>query len=445
MHTKETILADVKSWGVKFIRLQFTDLFGVLKNVEIPTSQLEKALNNQMMFDGSSIDGFVRIEESDMFLYPDVSTWLILPSNLEYGTVARLICDVYHPDGRPFEGDPRGILKRVLADAKEMGYEAFVGPEPEFFLFKKHTDGSAIQPDGTLITNDRAGYFDLAPLDEGESCRRDIVLTLEEMGFEMEAAHHEVAIGQHEVDFKYEDALRTADNIQTFKLVVKSIAEKHGLVASFMPKPIFGENGSGMHGNMSLFKGGTNAFYDEFGPEQLSETAYHYIAGILRYARENAAITNPIINSYKRLVPGYEAPVYTAWSTSNRTCMIRIPASRGAGTRVEARNWDPSSNPYLGLAVLIKAGLKGIEDKLAVPKQHKENLYHMDEETRKAKGIGTLPGSLGEALEEMEQSDLVKSVLGEHAYNAYLRGKQMEVEEYRMIVTRWELERYLHI
>lgn len=445
MKTKEMILTEAHEKNVRFIRLQFTDLFGNLKNVEIPTSQLIKALANQIMFDGSSIEGFARIEESDMYLHPDYNTWLILPSNLEYGTVARLICDVYRPDGTPFAGDPRGILRRVLEEAKAKGYTANVGPEPEFFLFKKNKDGSAINQDGTLVTNDGAGYFDLAPLDEGENCRRDIVLTLEEMGFEMEAAHHEVAIGQHEVDFRYEDALHTADNIQTFKLVVKSIAEKHGLVASFMPKPIFGENGSGMHCNMSLFKDGENAFYDAKGEEGLSETAYHYIAGILKYAREAAAITNPIINSYKRLVPGYEAPVYTAWSTSNRTCMIRIPASRGMGTRVEARHWDPSSNPYLGLAVLIKAGLQGIEEGLVVPAQHKENLYHMDEATRKAKGIGTLPGSLAEALEEMEGSDLVKSVLGEHAYNLYIKGKKMEVDEYRMTVTRWELERYLNI
>lgn len=443
--SREEILTQVKDKEVRFIRLQFTDLFGNLKNVEIPRSQLEKALDNQIMFDGSSIEGFARIEESDMYLYPDLKTWRILPSNLEYGTVARLICDVHRPDGTPFEGDPRGILRRVLQEAAEKGYTANVGPEPEFFLFKKNASGSPINEDGSLVTNDGAGYFDLAPLDEGENCRRDIVLTLEEMGFEMEAAHHEVAIGQHEVDFRYEDALHTADNIQTFKLVVKSIAEKHGLVASFMPKPIFGENGSGMHCNMSLFKDGANAFYNENGPEQLSETAYQYIAGVLKYAREASAVTNPIINSYKRLVPGYEAPVYTAWSTSNRTCMIRIPASRGNGTRVEARHWDPSSNPYLGLAVLIKAGLQGIEEGLDAPPQHKENLYHMDDETRKAKGIGTLPGSLAEALEEMKNSKLVKDVLGEHAYKSYIKGKTMEVDEYRMTVTRWELERYLNI
>lgn len=443
--TKEEILDEATLKEVKFIRLQFTDLFGNLKNVEIPTSQLAKALSNEMMFDGSSIEGFVRIEESDMYLYPDLSTWLILPSNLEYGNVARLICDIHHPDGSAFEGDPRGILKRVLKDAADKGFTAYVGPEPEFFLFKKDKDGNVIRADGSLVTNDAGGYFDLAPIDEGENCRRDIVLTLEEMGFEMEAAHHEVAVGQHEVDFKYEDALHTADNIQTFKLVVKSIAEKHGLVASFMPKPIFGENGSGMHCNMSLFKDGVNAFYDEDGENQLSTVAYQYIAGVLKYAREASAITNPIINSYKRLVPGYEAPVYTAWSTSNRTCMIRIPAARKNGTRVEARHWDPSSNPYLGLAVLIKAGLTGVEEKLTAPCQQKENLYLMDDETRKEKGIGTLPGSLTEALEELEKSVLVKSVLGDHAYRSYVKGKKMEADEYRMIVTRWELEKYLNI
>jgi glutamine synthetase len=442
--TKEKITKIAKEEGVRFIRLQFTDLFGNLKNVEIPYSQLEKALSNEMMFDGSSIEGFARIEESDMYLYPDYDTWLILPSNLEYGKVARLICDVYHPDGRPFEGDPRGILKRTLKKVTDKGYIAYVGPEPEFFLFKKHADGSVIGKDGSLRVNDHGGYFDMAPLDEGENCRRDIVLTLEEMGFEMEAAHHEVAPGQHEVDFKYEDALKTADNIQTFKLVVKSIAEKHGLMASFMPKPIQGINGSGMHCNMSLFKDGENVFYDENGPEQLSEIAYHFIAGVLKYTRENTAITNSTISSFKRLKIGYESPVYAAWSTSNRTCMIRIPASRKSGTRVELRQVDPLCSPYLALAVSIAAGLKGIEDKLIAPEQQKENLYVMDEKTRVSKGIVNLPGSLEEALKEMENSDLVKEVLGKHAYSFYLSGKKMEVEEFNSHVSLWELERYLN-
>jgi glutamine synthetase len=434
---KEKITKEAADKRVKFIRLQFTDLFGNLKNVEIPTSQLQKALNNEMMFDGSSIEGFTRIEESDMYLYPDLNTWLILPSNLENGNIARLICDVYKPDGTAFDGDPRGILKKVLKRAADKGYKAYVGPEPEFFLFKKTDDGS-------LVPNDKGGYFDLSPIDSGENCRRDIVLTLEEMGFEMEAAHHEVAIGQHEVDFKYEDALKTADNIQTFKLVVKNVAEKHGLIASFMPKPIFGENGSGMHCNMSLFKNGQNAFVDESDTEGLSKLAYQFIAGVLHHARSNSAITNPLINSYKRLVPGYEAPVYVAWSTSNRTCMIRIPASRGLGTRVEARNVDPTANPYLALAILFSSGLDGIEKDMDAPKQQKENLYHLDEEGIKERCITTLPADLIEAVEEFIQSDLVKEVLGKHAFKHYLEGKKKEISDFRMYVSQGELDNYLN-
>ena len=432
-----SILEAAKEKNVKFVRLQFTDLFGNLKNVEIPVSQLQKALDNQMMFDGSSIEGFTRIEESDMYLRPDLNTWLILPTDLEYGTVARLICDVYKPDGTAFEGDPRGILKKVLKRAADKGYKAYVGPEPEFFLFKKTVDGS-------LVPNDKGGYFDLSPIDSGENCRRDIVLTLEEMGFEMEAAHHEVAIGQHEVDFKYEDALKTADNIQTFKLVVRIVAERHGLIASFMPKPIFGENGSGMHCNMSLFKGEENAFVNEKDPEGLSQLAYQFIAGVLYHARASSAITNPLINSYKRLVPGYEAPVYVAWSTSNRTCMVRIPASRGLGTRVEARHVDPTANPYLALAILVSSGLDGIERNIVVPKQHKENLYHLDEEGIKDRGIPTLPADLMESVEEFKQSDLIKDVLGKHAFKHYLEGKKKEISDYRMYVSQWELDNYLN-
>lgn len=436
--TKEEIIQEAKDKDVRFIRLQFTDLFGNLKNVEIPRSQLEKALNNEMMFDGSSIDGFTRIEESDMYLYPDVSTWLVLPSNVEKGEVARLICDVYLPNGKPFEGDPRNILKRALKEAEDKGYTANVGPEPEFFLFKKTEDG-------TLIPNDKGGYFDLSPMDTGENCRREIVLTLEEMGFEMEAAHHECGIGQHEVDFKYADALKSADNIQTFKLVVKNVAEKHGLTASFMPKPIFGEAGSGMHCNMSLFKDGENVFVDTNDKEGLSKTAYHFIAGVLKHARANAAITNPLVNSYKRLVPGYEAPCYVAWSTSNRSPLIRIPAARGNGTRVEVRNPDPSTNPYLALAVLIKSGLDGIENNMLAPEQHKENLYHMSDKDRKEKGIDSLPGSLLEAIQEMEKSGLIKGILGENAFNHYLNGKKLEFDEYRMNVSKWEIDKYLNM
>ena len=328
---------------MKFIRLQFTDILGTIKNVEIPVSQLDKALDNKMMFDGSSIEGFVRIEESDMYLRPDLDTFMIFPWTAEKGKVARLICDIARPDGTPFEGDPRSNLKRMLKKMEELGFTGFnLGPEPEFFLFKLDEKGNP-----TLELNDDGGYFDLAPTDLGENCRRDIVLELEEMGFEIEASHHEVAPGQHEIDFKYANAVEACDNIQTFKLVVKTIARKHGLHATFMPKPLFGVNGSGMHFNLSLFKGEKNAFWDEGVDLQLSETAYQFMAGVLKHVQGFTAVTNPTVNSYKRLVPGYEAPCYVAWSAQNRSPLIRIPASRGLSTRIELRSVDPSANPYL--------------------------------------------------------------------------------------------------
>ncbi|NMA14299.1 MAG: type I glutamate--ammonia ligase, partial [Clostridia bacterium] len=327
--SKDQVLAMADEHNVKFVRLQFSDIFGVLKNVAITVKQLEKALDNELMFDGSSIEGFVRIEESDMYLRPDLDSWVVFPWCSSEGAVARLICDIYTPKGKPFEGDPRYVLRRAIAEAAEMGYTMNVGPEAEFFLF--HTDESG-RP--TLETHDKASYFDLTPVDLGENARRDMVLALEDMGFEIEASHHEVAFGQHEIDFKYADALSTADNIQTFKFVVRSIAQRHGLHATFMAKPIFGINGSGMHINQSLFKDGKNAFYDPEGKLELSEDCYYYIGGLMKHARAIAAITNPTVNSYKRLVPGYEAPVYIAWSAQNRSPLIRIPAKRGASTRI---------------------------------------------------------------------------------------------------------------
>ena len=352
-YTKEDVIRIVKEEDVKFIRMQFTDIFGQLKNVAITASQIEKAVNNQIMIDGSSIEGFVRINESDQYLRPDLNSFVIFPWRPQHGKVARLICDVYNPDGTPFVGDPRGVLQRVLAKAKSMGYDDFnVGPEAEFFLFQTDEEGKP-----TTKTNDEAGYFDLGPLDHGESTRREICLALEEMGYEIEASHHEVAQGQHEIDFKYADALQCADKIMTFKLTVKTLAQKNGLHATFMPKPIFGVNGSGMHTNMSLFRNGKNVFYDENGDKQLSKEAYSFIAGILAHMRGMAAITNPLVNSYKRLVPGYEAPCYMAWSASNRSALIRIPAARGQSTRVELRCPDPACNPYLALAVCLAAGL----------------------------------------------------------------------------------------
>ena len=405
--TREDITRLAKEENVKYIRLQFTDILGTIKNVEIPVSQLEKALDNKMMFDGSSIEGFVRIEESDMLLYPDLDTWVIFPWTAEKGKVARLICDIYKPDGTPFEGDPRNNLKRVLAEAREMGFTSFnLGPEPEFFLFKLDEKGEP-----TLELNDNGGYFDLAPTDLGENCRRDIVLELEEMGFEIEASHHEVAPGQHEIDFKYADAVTACDNIQTFKLVVKTIARKHGLHATFMPKPLFGINGSGMHCNVSLFKGKENAFYDTKGDLELSETAKQFIAGTIKHAPGFTAVTNPTVNSYKRLVPGYEAPCYVAWSAQNRSPLIRIPASRGLSTRVEVRSVDPAANPYLALAVLLKAGLDGIKNNLTPPAPVDRNIYVMSKEEREEVGIVDLPPTLYAALETLKADEVMKEAL----------------------------------
>ncbi|MFD0699041.1 type I glutamate--ammonia ligase [Paenibacillus sp. GCM10027628] len=439
-YSKEDILRIAKEENVRFIRLQFTDLMGSVKNVEIPFSQLEKALDNKMMFDGSSIEGYVRIEESDMYLYPDLSTWVIFPWVTE-GKVARLICDIYLPDGRPFPGDPRGILKNALKQAEEMGYTAMnVGPEPEFFLFKTDEKGNP-----TTELNDQGGYFDLAPMDLGENCRRDIVLTLEEMGFEIEASHHEVAPGQHEIDFKYADALKAADQIQTFKLVVKTVARQHGLHATFMPKPLFGVNGSGMHCHQSLFKGEVNAFYDENDKLGLSQAARHYMAGVLRHARSFAAITNPTVNSYKRLVPGYEAPCYVAWSASNRSPMIRIPASRGLSTRVEVRNPDPAANPYLALAVMLAAGLDGIKNKMQLPPPTDRNIYVMSEEEREEQGIPSLPLNLKQALDELIRNDVICDALGEHALAHFYELKEIEYDMYRTQVHQWERDQYLSL
>ena len=437
-YSKEDIINLVKENGVRFIRLQFTDIFGSLKNVAITERQLEKALDGQMMFDGSSIEGFVRIEESDMYLKPNFDSFVIFPWRPQQGKVARLICDIYRPDGTPFEGDPRYALRRAIADAKELGYEMNVGPECEFFLFETDENGNA-----TVNTQDKGGYFDLAPTDRGENARRDMTLALEEMGFEIEASHHEVAEGQNEIDFKYGPALETADNIMTFKLVVKSIAQRHGLYASFMPKPIFGINGSGMHVNMSLFKDGKNAFYDENDKNGLSKIAYQFIAGLLKNIKGLAAVTNPLVNSYKRLVPGYEAPVYLAWSCSNRTALIRVPASRGAGTRVELRCPDPSSNPYLVLAVLLQAGLDGIKNNLEVPKEVVANIFKMTEDERKNAGIENLPNNLYEAVNFMKESELAEKALGEHIYENYIEGKSNEWDDYRTKVHDWELENYL--
>ncbi len=436
--TKEQILKECKEKDVEFIRLQFIDVMGIPKNVAITFSQLEKILDEGMMFDGSSIEGFARIEESDMYLRPDLDTFVIYPWRPQSGKVARFICDVYTPDGEPFPGCPRGILKKVLKEAEEMGYDFNVGNECEFFLFQTDENGRP-----TTKTNDEAGYFDLDPVDLGTDARRDICLTLEQMGFEIEASHHEVAEGQHEIDFKYANALKTADNVAAFRLVVKTIAKKYGLHATFMPKPIFGINGSGMHTNMSLFKDGKNAFYDPADPVGLSKTAYSFIAGVLKHVAGFTAVTNPLVNSYKRLVPGYEAPCYIAWSASNRTDIIRIPASRGAGTRIELRSPDPSTNPYLCLAVCLAAGLDGIKNNLPAPESVDINLFRSTQDERDALGVKNLPGSLYEAIVAMEQDGLVKEVLGEHCYGAFVKSKKAEWDKFRMFVSQWELDSYL--
>lgn len=438
--TKEDIKRFAEEQNVRYLRLQFTDILGAIKNVEIPISQLDKALDNEMMFDGSSIEGFVRIEESDMKLYPDLDTWVIFPWTSDKGKVARLICDIHKPDGTPFAGDPRSNLKRVLDEMRELGFTDFnLGPEPEFFLFKLDEKGEP-----TLELNDQGGYFDLAPTDLGENCRRDIVLELEDMGFDIEASHHEVAPGQHEIDFKYADAITACDNIQTFKLVVKTIARKHNLHATFMPKPLYGLSGSGMHFNVSLFKGPKeNAFFDEKGEMQLSDDARHFIAGIMKHARGFTAVCNPLVNSYKRLVPGYEAPVYVAWSGQNRSPLIRIPSSRGLSTRVEVRSVDPAANPYMALAVILQAGLDGIKNKLEAPAPVDQNIYEMNREEREAVGIEDLPSTLYTAIKAMREDGLMKEALGEHIYRQFVRSKGIEWDMYRLQVSEWEIDQYM--
>ena len=438
-YTKQDILRLVQEEDVEFIRLQFTDIFGNLKNVAITVSQLEKALDNECLFDGSSIEGFARIEESDMYLNPDYNTFEIFPWRPQQGKVARMICDVYRPNGEPFEGDPRYILKRAIKMAADMGYVFEVGPECEFFLF--NTDENAMP---TTITHEQAGYFDLGPVDFGENARRDIVLTLEDMGFVIEASHHEVAPAQHEIDFRYDEALITADNIMTFKLAVKTIAKRHGLHATFMPKPKYGVNGSGMHINMSLSKDGRNIFADKTDKFGLSREAYFFIGGIMKHMKGMTAITNPLVNSYKRLVPGFEAPVHIAWSATNRSPLIRIPATHGTGTRIELRCPDPAANPYLALAVCLRAGLDGIANRMMPPESVDCNIFEMSREQRESCGIEEIPGTLIEAIHAMEADGFIKDVLGTHTYTKYIDGKKEEWNRYRSQVTDWEIRAYLN-
>lgn len=438
----DQIRSMAREENVKFLRLMFTDINGCFKNIEVPISQLNKVLNQQMMFDGSSIAGFVSIEESDLMLKPDLNTWLIYPWNQDKGKTARLICEIYYPDGRPFEGDPRGNLKRNLEKMEALGYTSFnLGPEPEFFLFELDDCGRP-----TTQVCDVAGYADMAPLDEKDACRRDIVLTLEELGFDIEASHHEVAPGQQEIDFKYMDALSACDHIQTFKMAVKRIAKIHGLHATFMPKPILGINGSGMHCNLSLFdKAGQNAFYDPKAPLQLSTTTYQFIAGIMKHAKAFTAICNPTVNSYKRLVPGFEAPVNIAWSASNRTPMIRIPASRKQSTRVEVRSVDPTTNPYLALSTLLAAGLDGIEQQMEAPAECQRNIFKMSAHERQEAGIDSLPANLWEAIGYLKEDEIILNSLGNHIASRFIDLKEKEWNDYRIQVTPWEWDAYSQI
>ena len=438
----QDVLAEIDAKNVDFLRLQFTDILGTVKNVAVPASQAEKAFTEGIYFDGSSIEGFVRIQESDMRLIPDASTFGILPwRKREEAASARMICDVYDTStGEPFEGDPRHVLKRAIRRAHDMGYRINMAPEPEFFLFEEDEEGRA-----TTKTADHGGYFDLAPKDLASDVRRDIIYGLTEMGFEIEASHHEVARGQHEINFEYDDALTTADNVGTFRTVVRAIAAQHDLHATFMPKPIPKINGSGMHTHMSLFtEDGDNAFHDPDDEFALSETATQFLAGVLEHAPAITAVCNPTVNSYKRLVPGYEAPVYVAWSDVNRSALIRKPAARtAAASRIELRSPDPSCNPYLALAVMLRAGLDGIERGLEAPDPVRENIYEFDEEMREAYGIETLPSNLGEAVDALEADEVILDALGPHVGEKFVEAKRQEFAEYLVDVSDWELDRYL--
>lgn len=437
-YTKEDIIRMADEEDVEFIRLQFTDIFGTLKNVAITRNQLERALNNDCMFDGSAIEGFVRVEESDMYLYPDLKSFTILPWRPQEGKVARIICDVYTADRKPFIGDPRHALQRVVEATEKEGYELNVGSECEFFLFDTDNEGNP-----TVKTQEHAGYFDTTPLDCGENARRDMVMTLEEMGYEVEASHHEIAPAQQEIDFKYEPSMHAADNIMTFKLTVKTIAKRRGLYATFMPKPLYGVNGSGMHINMSLEKGGKNLFYDPSSEDGLSQDLLYFIGGLMKHIRAITAIANPLVNSYKRLVPGYDAPIYIAWSKSNRSPLIRVPSERGDHTRIELRSPDPSANPYLVIAVCLAAGMDGIRNRITPPASVEKNIFALTEEEKKAYAVERLPMNLKEALEGLKKDSFICDVLGEHILTKYIEAKEKEWNSFGESITDWEVKEYL--
>ncbi|MFH1727910.1 MAG: type I glutamate--ammonia ligase [Pseudomonadota bacterium] len=441
MKSADELLKIMKDANVDFLRLQFSDILGVNKNVEIPERQFEKALKGEILFDGSSIEGFARIEESDMLLKPDLNTFRIFPWKEKGGKVGRIICDIYNPDHSPFVGCPRLALKKVVKEAQDLGYRMEAGPEAEFFLFLRNENNKP-----TTDTHDSGGYFDLTPVDQGEDARREIVNALEYMGFEVEAAHHEVAPGQHEIDFKHEEAITTADNVATFRFVVRKIAKDFGLHATFMPKPVFGINGSGMHVHQSLFKGNQNQFYDPEGQyDGISKIGLWYIGGLLQHAKALCAITNPLINSYKRLVPGYEAPTHIAWSERNRSPLVRVPSKRGESTRCELRNPDPACNPYLGLAVMLKAGLDGIKNQIDPPPAVNKNIYTMSQRERGRLKIGSLPPNLNYAIKELEKDNVIKDVLGEHIFSHFVAAKKLEWKDYRSQVHTWEVDRYLTV
>lgn len=437
--SKEDILKIAQEEKIGYVKLQFTDILGALKNVEIPVEQLEEALDGEIMFDGSSIEGFVRVEESDMYLKPDYNTWSIFPWSEENCRVARLICDVHNFNNEPFEGDPRSNLKRIVKEMEDMGYDAFnLGPEPEFYLFKLDKDNNP-----TTIVNDTSGYFDVSITDTSERCRREIAKTLKKMDFEVEMFHHEAGPSQHEISFKYSDAVTSSDNIQTFKLVAKTVARQYGLHVTFMPKPLYDEAGSGMHYNVSLFKDGKNVFYDENDEYGLSEEMKYFMAGLLDHARGYTAICNPLVNSYKRLSAGFEAPRYIAWSGSNRTPLLRIPSTRGAGTRAEVRSLDPSANPYLATAVILKAGLSGIKEQKDLTTPVDENIFEMTQKERQAEDVEDLPTTLYTALKALKADEVIQEALGKHICDHFIENKNYEWKMYSAQITSWEKEQYL--
>lgn len=440
MKTKEEIKKIVEEENVKYLKLQFTDMLGTIKSVEVPVSRIDNVLAGKTMFDGSSIEGFVRIKEADMYLSPDFNTFLVLPlENNNYGKVARIICDVKTPDGNVFAGDPRSNLKRILKEMQDLGFKDLnIGIEPEFYLFKQDANNRPI-----LEFSDEGSYFDLAPLDGSENCRHDIVLELEKLGFDVEASHHEVGPGQNEINFKFSNALEACDNVQTFKQIVKQVARKHGLHASFMPKPVAGYPGNGMHINCSLSDfSGNNLFYDKDKKGKLSKLCLHWISGILKHAREITALTNPTVNSYKRLVPGYEAPCYVCWSDANRSSMIRIPAVREKATRTEIRNVDCSANPYLAITAILAAGLEGIKNRLAFVEPVYDNIFEYTREQREEHGILNLPENLKDAIKELKKSELMRKALGDHIFNKYIIAKELEWDQYRVLIHQWELDKY---